>query len=134
MEQENTFKSISQLFDFSDIPTAVLPLSLKEQREILMREIYDFYKGEYDKRRKENWNRYCKWCRSNHKANTPENLKTFKRSKLYIREISFESMVWLLKHIPSKDLPYFTSTGKEFSHTGKNFSSWLSCWFPKKVI
>jgi hypothetical protein len=98
-----------------------------------MREIYDFYKAEYDKRRKENWKRYCSWCRVNRLPNTKENQTRFKRNKLYIKEISFESMKYLLKHIPLEDLSYFTSTGKEFYHTGRNFGAWLAKWYQRVV-
>lgn len=98
-----------------------------------MREIYDFYKKEYDKRRKENWKRYVRWLKASKLPNTEKNQRLFKRNKLYIREISFESMKWLLKHIKLEDLPYFVSTGKEFYHSGRNFSAWLTKWFERVV-
>lgn len=50
---------------FEDFPKEIKPLTKTEKREILMREIYDFYKAEYDKRRKENWKRYIAWLKAN---------------------------------------------------------------------
>ena len=128
--------SIGQLIDFSkfeDFPQDIKALTKTEKREILMREIYDFYKSEYDKRRVENWKRYIQWLKANRTPDTKENQRRFKRNKLYIREIGFESLCFLLKHIPLDDLHYFISTGKEFSHTGRNFSSWISQWFEKVI-
>lgn len=134
MEEETldlSTKSIADIkLDFSDSP---VELTKKEKREILMREIYDFYKGEYDKRRKENWKRYVQFCKDNKLGKGQESQAKFKRSKRYIREISYESLKWLLKHIPTDDLHYFTSTGKEFTHTGRSFGGWLTNWFPKKI-
>lgn len=131
--EENTTFSIGELLNFKDFPKEVAPLSNKEKREILLREIYDFYKGEYDKRRKENWKRYIAWLKENRIPDSKDNQRKFKRTKRYIREMSFESMKWLLRHIPLRDLPYFTSTGREFYYTGRSFGAWLSQWFEKVI-
>lgn len=124
-EKETVF-SIGDLLAFPDFPTDLKPLTRTEQREILLREIYQFYTAEKDKRRKENWKRYCTWCKTNHFSNTPQNQKSFKKSKMFIKEVSFASLCWLLKHIPLEHLPYFISTGREFAQTGKNFGAWLA--------
>lgn len=137
MEETNSLFSISELLqNFKDVPASLSPqLTNKEKREILMREIYDFYVAEYDKRRKENWKRYIAYLKENRinekTLGREKTFNKFKRTKKYIREISFDSMCWLLRHIPLKDLPYFTSTGREFSHSGRSFGSWLSQWFEK---
>lgn len=130
VEKETVF-SIGDILAFPDFPKEVAPLSNKEKREILMREVYQYYLDEKDKRRKENWVRYCKWCKENHFNNTPQNQKSFKKSKKYIKEMSFASICWLLKHIPLEHLPYFISTGKEFAHTGRNFGAWLAGSYEK---
>ena len=114
--------------NFEDFPKEIKPLTKTEKREILLREIYDFYKAEYDKRRKENWKRYIAWLKANRIPDSKENQRKFKRTKSYIREISYESLKWLLRHKSVDDLPYFVSTGKEFSHTGRGFSPWLMQW------
>ena len=132
VEQEKDFAKPNFLL-FPDFPTEIKPLTKKEQREILMREVYQYYIAEKDSRRKENWKRYCQWCKENRFSNTPQNQKSFKKTKRFIKEMDFKSLLWLLKHIPTSDLPYFISTGKEFSHTGKNFSVWLTQWYEKVV-
>lgn len=124
---------IEQFINFKDVPTLSPELSNKEKRDILMREIYDFYKRERDMRKKENWHRYCVWCRENKLPDTKQNQRAFTRTKRYIKEISLSSMAFLLKHIPLADLPYFVSTGKEFMHTGRNFSAWLGKWYEKNL-
>lgn len=123
--EKNTCFSIADFLTFKDVPTLVPELTNKEKREILMLEIYNYYKAETDKRKKENWKRYIKYLKANHIQHTPKTAIAFKRNKLYIKEVSLESMKYLLKHIKTDDLHYFTSTGKEFAHTGRSFGGWL---------
>lgn len=130
MEEITTF-SIADIFGNKDFPQDIKPLSKKEEREMLMLEIYNYYKAENGKRKIENWKRYCKWCRDNRKSDNKENQKAFQKSKLYIKEMSLHSLTWLLKHIPTKDLYYFTSTGREFAHSGRYFSGWVMKWIEK---
>jgi hypothetical protein len=132
-EKKTLFSIADIVYDISDIPKEVLPLTKKEIRELQMREIYNFYVLERPKRKKENWKRYVKWLKENRIPDTKQNQAKFRRQKKFIREISYESLCWLLKHIPTEDLPYFTSTGREFYHSGKNFSGWLGKWFEKVV-
>jgi len=135
-EYEKTIHKIDDIFkSFLDFPQNIKPITKKEKREILLIEIHAFYKNEGNQRKVENWKRYCSWLRANRihekTLGRDKNLAKFKRTKKYIREISLSSLGWLLRHIPMEDLHYFTSTGREFSHTGKSFGSWMSQWFEK---
>lgn len=105
----------------------------KEARQELIQKIHNYYTDERDQRRKENWKRYVAFCKKNHLAKGSGSQTKFRNTKAsgYIREMSIDSLKWLLKHIPTEDLSYFTSTGEEFKHTGRHFGSWLSQWFPK---
>jgi hemerythrin len=132
--EENTLHSIQDIFsNFGDFPVEVKPLTKKEKREILMREIFSYYKAEAGKRKMENWKRYCKWCRENRLSDIKENQQKFKKTRMYIKEMTLESLSWLLRHIPQEDLHYFVSTGKEFSYTDRSFGGWLTKWFEKVV-
>lgn len=121
---------ISELLNFKDVPNVTPALTRTEKREILMREIYDFYKKEYDKRRKENWKRYVKWLKENKIdekiLGREKNTRKFMRTKYAIKELTLERLTYLMNYLPFKDLDYFVSTGKEFYHSGKNFTAWLS--------
>lgn len=128
-------KSISEL-DFG-IPVgnqvATKPLTKMEKRAIYLQEIHDFYMKESDNRKKENWRRYCKWCKENKLSNTKENQKKFKNQQQFIKEYSLARLTYLLNFMPTDDLPYIVSTAREFWHSKKNFTSWLSTFiFSKK--
>ena len=130
LEEKNTCFQISDFISFSDVPTLTPELTKKEKRAILMHEIYDFYKAEYDKRRKENWKRYCKSLKE-HRIDEKilgreKTFSKFMKSKNAIKELTYERLSWLMNYLPLNDLPYFISTAREFSNTGKNFTSWLS--------
>lgn len=127
----NTTFSFADILQNKDFPVDIKPLTKKEERTLLMTEIYNYYKAENGKRKVENWKRYCRWCRENRLSDIKENQQKFKKTRMYIKEMSQRSIEWLLKHIPTKDLYYFTSTGREFAHSGKYFSGWLMMWIEK---
>ncbi len=104
-----------------------------EKREIILQEIYSYYLADKDNRKRANWKKYYQWCKDNYKANTPENVKAFKRSKLYIREVSFVSFSWCLKHLPLEDFYVVLSEVKDRSNRGNNVSSWIGSLFYKNV-
>lgn len=118
----------------TDISVATKELSRTEKREIILQEIYTYYLSDKDKRKKENWKRYCIWCKDNYKANTPQNIKAFKKTKLLIREVSFDSFKWCLKHLPLEDFYVVLSEVKDRKNRGNNVSSWLGGLFPRNAI
>lgn len=116
-----------------DIVAPTKELTRTQKREIILQEIYSYYLADKDKRKKENWKRYCQWCKDNYKSNTPENVKAFKKTKLYIREVSFVSFKWLIKHIPLEDFYVVLSEVKDRSNRGNNVSSWIGSLFFKNM-
>lgn len=139
MDEETTTKNISQGSFLSSFARNIVnpisedckPLTRTQKREIILQEIYSYYLADKDNRKKENWKRYCQWCKDNYKANTPENVKAFKRSKLYIREVSFASFSWCLKHLPLEDFYVVLSEVKDRQNRGNNVSAWLGGLFPR---
>jgi hypothetical protein len=110
--------------------TETKELSRTQKREIILEEIYTYYVSEKDKRKKENWKRYCVWCRAKGKNNTPENQKSFKKTTAYIREMNFASFKWCMKHLPLEDFYVVLSEVKDRSNRGNNVSSFLGgLWF-----
>lgn len=106
------------------------PLTRTQKREIILQEIYSYYLADKDNRKRANWKKYYQWCKDNYKSNTPENVKAFKKTKLYIREVSFVSFSWCLKHLPLEDFYVVLSEVKDRSNRGNNVSSFLGgLWF-----
>lgn len=97
------------------------------ERAEAIKEIYAIYTSSNQKtfRKKENWKRYCEWCRANKKENTPDNVKLFKKSKKFIKEHSVKTICYFLSHIPTADLYYLSSVGRDMQNRGQNFSSYF---------
>lgn len=114
VEKETVF-SIGDILAYPiDVPKSVLPLTKKEQRTILVQEIYNYYKAEYDMRRKENWKRYVLWLKTNRinekTLGREETWKKFSKTKNFIKEITLKQLAILISYIPTEDLPYWVST------------------------
>lgn len=129
------------LFSFPDSTSCQLMIyqepTKKEQRETLMLEIYNYYLGEKDERRKENWKRYISYLKSNYidekKLGREKTYRKFLRTKTAIKEFDLDRLTFHLKFMPLRDLPYMVSTGREFAQSKKNFTAWLSTFiFAKK--
>lgn len=97
------------------------------ERAEAIKSIYEVYSSQKQKmfRRKENWKRYCEWCRANRKENSPENTKLFKKSKKFIKEHSVKTICYFLSHIPTSDLYYISSVGKDMQNRNQNFSGYF---------
>lgn len=97
------------------------------QRGVLIQEIYDIYISSAQKnfRKKENWKRYCQWCRDNRVANTLESQSKFRKSKLFIREHPIKTICFFLSHIPTADLHYISSVAWDMQNRNQNFSGYF---------
>lgn len=135
MEQDSPILSIAEVkLDIPNvIQTTTYTLTKMEKRAFYLEEIHGFYMRESDNRKKENWRRYCKWCKDNRLSDTKENQKKFKKQQQFIKEYSLSRLTYLLNFMPTDDLPYIVSTAREFAHSKKNFTAWLSTFiFSKK--
>lgn len=93
------------------------------ERAEIISQIYEFYINDKQNRKKENWKRYCKWCRDNKKPKGSENL--FKKTKLYIKELPVKAICVKLAHIPTKDLYYIKSVCFDKFNRGENVGAYL---------
>ena len=94
------------------------------ERASIIKEIYYFYENDKQNRRKENWKRYCQWCRDNRKPKGSELL--FKKTKFYLKELPVK--VIAIKLSPFKDLPtlyYIKSVCADKFNRGENVGSYL---------
>lgn len=100
---------------------------VRSQRAELIDKIYAIYTSPTQKmfRRKQNWLRYCQWCRDNKLANLKENQAKFKKSKHFIREHNIKSFCYFMSVIPTADLYYVVSVAKDMNNRGQNFSSFI---------
>lgn len=112
------------------------PLTTMQIRAELLQQIFGFYRGESESRRKENWRRYVIHLKSERIdekiLGREKNWKKFMRSKGAIKEFDLGRLTYFLNYMPTNDLPYIVSTGREFSHSGKNFTAWLSTFILAK--
>jgi hypothetical protein len=103
----------------------------RSERAELLEQIYSFYVSQSQKtfRRKENWKRYVEWLKQNRinekTIGRENNMRLFKKTKRYIKEHSLKTICIFLSHIPTSDLYYITSVGRDMEHRGHNFGSYL---------
>lgn len=97
----------------------------KSERAELTKQIDDIHHSvlEHNLRKKENWKRYCAWCKKNKLPDTTENQSKFKKTKECIKEQ--KSLWFLVSHIKTKDLYYIISMMKDSNNRGKSASAWL---------
>lgn len=99
----------------------------KSERAQITKEIYQIYTSPSERihRRKENWARYCKWCKANKKPDSTENQKLFKKDKTFIKEQPIKTFVYFISHIETKHLYYIKSEMLDHNNRGKSASAWL---------
>lgn len=85
----------------------------KNERRVLIGEIYEIYLKDRTERRKENWRRYVKWLKEIKMGNSVGSQKLFKKQKQFIKESTPRNMAVKLAHIPTKDLYYMKSVAKD---------------------
>lgn len=97
----------------------------KSERTELTKQIDEIHHSpiEYNLRKKENWKRYCAWCKKNKLPDTTENQAKFRKTKECIKEQ--KSLWFLVSHIKTKDLYYIVSMMKDSNNRGKSASAWL---------
>jgi len=96
-----------------------------ERAEVISR-IYELYLGDRQNRKKENWKRYCAWCRENKLPKGKESENKFRKSKMFIQELPVK--VIAIKLSPFKDLPtlyYIKSVCEDKYNRGENIGAYL---------
>jgi hypothetical protein len=106
------------------------PLTRTQKREIILQEIYSYYLADKDNRKRANWKKYREWCIETHRPDTKDNQKAFTRTKLYIKEMNYNSFKWCMRLWPLEDFYVVLSEVKDRSNRGNNVSSFLGgLWF-----
>lgn len=95
------------------------------ERRVVIREIYEIYVKDGSGRRKENWKRYCKWCRENKWENSVENQKKFRKTKLFINESPARNLAVKMAHVPTKDLYYIKSVAQDKLNRGEPIGGFI---------
>lgn len=94
------------------------------EKNSILKEIYEFYINDKQNRRKENWRRYCAWCRANKKPKGSE--KEFKKTKLFIKELSPKVIAIKLSFIKDlNDLRFIRSICHDKFNRGENVGAYL---------
>lgn len=94
------------------------------ERAEVIKSIYEIYssKEQKDFRKKENWKRYCLFCREHKIANSQKAINKFKRDKRFIREKDIKAFCVSVSHIKEvSDLYYLLSVAKDCVHRKEPF-------------
>lgn len=100
----------------------------RNQRRVLMKEIYQLYSSPTQRnlRKKENWKRYCKWCRENKLPDSKVNQEKFKKTKTFIKEFKEKNFAIVMNPIKGEEnLYYIISVGKDMDRRGDNFGAYI---------
>lgn len=101
------------------------------ERAEIMGEIYGLYISEAERinRKRKNWGRYLEWCKvhgvSKSKLRDPVNLKSFMRSREFIKELEIKVICYKLSHIKTKDLYYIKSLAQDALNRGKSCGAFI---------
>ena len=100
------------------------------ERNYILKEIEALYTSKQERNlvKKENWRRYCFWCKVNKKPDTKENQELFRRNRSFIRERPIWSMLW---HIKTKDLYTVLSVAKDKFNRNESVGAYLKSLAPK---
>lgn len=97
------------------------------ERADLIGQLYDLYSSEKNLRRKENWKRYCHYCREI-KNIPPEKFRTVRgpHHLKFISELTVRDVAVKLGHLKkNEDLYYLLSVCKDKRNRGESVSKYL---------
>ena len=95
------------------------------ERGDVLKELYLLYLGDIGNRKKANWKKYCEWCKINRKGNTKENQQLFKKSKMFIKELSEKSFAIILAPQKLPTLYYMKSVAQDKKNRSENIGGYL---------
>lgn len=97
------------------------------ERNDVLKQIYSFYDTEQETilRKKENWKRYIKYLKDNKLQSSEEQIKKFKRNKLFLKKLSSASIAFFLSHVKVNDLYYVLSVVKDKSFRRESVGSYI---------
>lgn len=92
------------------------------ERADVLSQIYSIYR---ESTKIVNWKRYIKWLKENRFKNSSLKIAEFKKVKAHLNTRSEKSFAIMLSHVPTHDLYYILSVGKDKCNRNENFSGWL---------
>jgi hypothetical protein len=110
-----------------DISSFTLKKKAGSERADVLGQLYALYLAERTDRRKENWKRYCIYCKEV-KMICPEKFKSVRDPKhlSFIRELTIRDFAVKLGHLKElKDLYYLLSCAKDRRNRGENISKYI---------
>lgn len=99
----------------------------KSERGQILKELYDIYTCGQEKknRSKENWKRYCDWCREMKYPDIKINRKIFRQSWRFIRELNIKVFCIKLSHLSQTDLYYILSISRDKYNRQELIGAWI---------
>jgi hypothetical protein len=116
-------QALSSLFESYALPKK----SRLSERSLVIKDLYALYISPQENihRKKENWKRYVMWLKENRFKNTKENQVLFMKHKLFITVMPIKRFCFFISHIPTQDLYYTLSVGKDKIARQDSFSKFL---------
>lgn len=132
MEYESETRPLSELLRNYEWE---LPKKRTSKRAELTKPIYALYCSEKQRtlRKRENWKRYVAWLKENCIPDSKEMRMTFKKSKRFIKELPIKTFCYFLSVIPTDDLFFLESIGKDMDSRNQNFGGYLMANLMGKV-
>ncbi len=95
------------------------------ERNSVLKELYSLYWNDKGSRKRGNWKKYIEYLKANRKPDSKESQTAFKKSKMYIRELSEKSFAILLAPQKLDTLYYMRSVSLDKKNRGENVSAWI---------
>lgn len=113
--------------NLSDILKQWEPQVARSNRAAILQDIISLYRTEQETklRKLKNIERYKKWLRENRIRRTPETDMKFKKSNLFLKELSDKTICVMLGHVKTNDLDLVYSNCKDLSARGKSVASYV---------
>ncbi len=109
----------------SDILLKDRPELKLNERQYILKMIYEVYDKDEIGRKKENWKRFIAFLKEKKQKNSPEAQKLFKKSKHYLRKLTPKQLAIMQSHIKTQDLYFQLSIAKDKLARRENVGSYL---------
>jgi len=116
-------KSFEEIFKEMKLKELQIPPKrFRSERSELISEIYNIYLQDF---KIQTWKNYVAWLKNIKLKHCQVALESFKKSKAYYPKFSSKYFAIRLSHIPTSDLYYVKSIGKDKLNRRDSFNKWL---------
>ena len=101
--------------------------TIRSERASILKDLFSLYSCPSDRmhRKRENWKRYCEWCRSQKVPDSKMNRQIFRRSWRFVKEMNVKAFCIKLAPLKEPDLYYMLSVARDRSNRGEPVGAWI---------